>query len=331
MYNSYKSKKKNRKYLKYISALAIILIIFYFGNKYKQYIFFWKYTSSKLSRELDNIIAKPKSERSGKLLDISGVFLDYCLKNQDSAESFLLMGKIYYLLANDKLNKTFTELIIYNKTDNIPEMIKPGFIDAVKYLRKGIALSHSGKTDPEYNILLAKSYYYSGYYDPGFIFSTINNPDPAQINDAEDIRFISIAGIINGNKEYGIEILEKFGKLSDNIKDKFFKAKAYNLAGKYTDAIIKFKEIIEITTDNELKKLGNVNLGVIYFNQSLYKESLVHFINAYILDGNDNNLKIWIGKNYSAMGDRKKAKQIWNEVLASDQSNNEVKKLLGVL
>ena len=57
----------------------------------------------------------------------------------------------------------------------------------------------------------------------------------------------------------------------------------------------------------------------------------MHFINALTIDGRDNTLKIWIGKNYSALGDKKRAKAIWTEVLVSDRTNKEAKKLLGLM
>ena len=92
-----------------------------------------------------------------------------------------------------------------------------------------------------------------------------------------------------------------------------------------------FKNILENCSDKSVTKLANINLGKIYFNQSLYKESLMHFTYALTIDERDNTLKIWIGKNYSALGEKTKAKAIWAEVLASDQTNKEAKELLGLM
>jgi len=66
----------------------------------------------------------------------------------------------------------------------------------------------------------------------------------------------------------------------------------------------------------------------LYYNQSLYNESLAHFSSALAIDERDNELKIWIGKNYSALGNKAKARAVWSEVLAIDSANEEVKKLL---
>ena len=78
-------------------------------------------------------------------------------------------------------------------------------------------------------------------------------------------------------------------------------------------------------------KLVHINLGKIFYNRSLYKESLYHFNQALNIDERDILLKIWIGKNYSALGYKTRAKAIWSEVLVSDSSNQEVKKLLGLM
>jgi len=45
----------------------------------------------------------------------------------------------------------------------------------------------------------------------------------------------------------------------------------------------------------------------------------------------DTTPKIWIGKNYSALGEKDKAKAIWSEVLTTDGTNAEVKRLMGTM
>ena len=99
---------------------------------------------------------------------------------------------------------------------------------------------------------------------------------------------------------------------------------------KYTDAIIAFQKILKTTDDVNVQKLSYSNLGKIYYSQNLYKESLDQF-NAALLLGDDINCKIWVGKNYLAMGMKDQAKVVWSEVLAANGDNEEVKKLLGSL
>jgi len=79
-----------------------------------------------------------------------------------------------------------------------------------------------------------------------------------------------------------------------------------------------------------MKKLIHINLGIVYYNQSLFRESMSHFNSVVEIDPGDINARIWIGKNHYAMGEKDKAKAIWSDVLARDKSNREVQKLLGV-
>jgi len=99
---------------------------------------------------------------------------------------------------------------------------------------------------------------------------------------------------------------------------------------RYTDAIIEFQKILKTTEDPYVQKLSYSNLGRIYYNQNLFKESLDQF-NAALILGDDVNYKIWIGKNYLAMGMKDKAKTILNEALTVNADNEEVKKLLSSL
>lgn len=332
MYYNYKSKKKKRKLIKILLLLPIIFCVYYFGTKYHQYIFFWKYTHNKISNRLNNVLnIRDTEKKKTELGDLEEICSDYCFKNQLSAESFLLLGKIHFYIGEAVLNTTFSDMIINNCTDCVSREAKNEFLNAVRDIRKSMALSRSEKADSETLLILAKSIYYSNYYNTSEIHSILKKIDVEFISNADDIRFLSIINIFNKNEDYGLEILNKYGMISDSIKSRFFLAYAYNLADKYTDSIMSFKNILNNCSDKYVIKLVNLNLGKIYFSQSLFKESLTHFTNALTIDKKDNTLKIWIGKNYSAMGEKTKAKAIWAEVLASDQTNAEAKKLLGLM
>ena len=51
MYDRYKGKNKNKKLRKVIIALILIIATLYFGNRYKRYLMFWKYSMSKLEKK----------------------------------------------------------------------------------------------------------------------------------------------------------------------------------------------------------------------------------------------------------------------------------------
>ncbi len=333
MYYSYKSKRKRKKIFRFLLIILAIAGLYYLGSKYKNYIFFWKYNYNKIYSKLEKISGIDNYKtKIVELQEISRICDDYNTKNQVSAESFLLAGKVHYQIAELNLNKTFSEIIINGYQDFVnDDKIISEFLKAVRNIRKGIALSGYDDLTPEYRLILAKSYFYTGYYNTDVIFSLTKDNNLKEISNTDDIRFLSLINIYNNNKDYGLEILKKYGMVTDNIRGKFFLACAYNLAGKYTDSIMCFKDILGSSRDAKLIKLANINLGRIYFNQSLFKESLYHFTSALKEDGKDNLLKIWIGKNYSALGEKTKARAIWTEVLANDNTNKEAKKLLGLM
>ena len=333
MYYSYKSKRKNKKIYKLLLLVLVISGIGYLGIKYQQYVFFWKYTYNKISSELSKASGIEDLEKKKvKLLEISKICDDYNLKNQASAETYLLAGKAHFLLGEIYLNKTFSEYIISNCADCVSRKARDEFLVVVRNIRKAIALYNSDEIDPEYILIIAEAYYYSDYYDVKNILALTDKIEKVEkLSNVDDIRFLSIIDILNKKEDYGLEILQKYGMVSDSVYGRFFLASAYNLAGKYTDAIMTFKNILDSSSDNSLLKLANINLGKIYFNRSLYRESLEYFTNAIKLDEGDNSSRIWIGKNYAALGERTKARAIWSEVLVSDHTNSEAKKLLGLM
>jgi tetratricopeptide (TPR) repeat protein len=332
MYYSYKSKKKNRKIFKILLLAIAITGIFYFGAKYRQYIFFWKYTYNKISSALkDTSKIEDIEKRKLKLLEISGICDDYNSKNQISAETFLLAGKTHFLLGEIYLNKTFSEYIISNCTDCLDQRAATEFITAIKNIRKAIAIYASDGIEPEYRLIMARSCYYTDYYNTKRIYRLLDKLDNIEtFPNIDDIRFLSIINILNKKEDYGLEILVKYGMVSETMSGRFFLASVYNIAGKYTDSIMSFKNILDNCSDNNLLRLANINLGKIYFSRSLYRESLLHFMNALKIDEKDNSSKIWIGKNYAALGEKTKARAIWADVLVSDQGNMEARKLLGI-
>ncbi len=108
-------------------------------------------------------------------------------------------------------------------------------------------------------------------------------------------------------------------------------ATAERIAGRYTNAIMNYRKVLDSAADDRLKRLVHLNLGKIYYNQSLFAESLTHFSEAMSLDDKDPGVKIWTGKSYAALGFRDKARALWSEVLNADKTNEEARKLLGVL
>ncbi len=163
---------------------------------------------------------------------------------------------------------------------------------------------------------------------PGF-FAVARDIGPVSaLRTVDDVRFCALMYVLAGKTQEGFGILGEHGKTSDTLEGRLFQATLYAISKQYTNAIINYQEVLRKTSDSSVLKLAHINLGKLYYNQSLFNESLGHFTSALSIDERDNQLKIWIGKNYSALGNKAKARAIWSEVLAIDAGNEEVKKLL---
>jgi tetratricopeptide (TPR) repeat protein len=180
--------------------------------------------------------------------------------------------------------------------------------------------------------MFARAAFSTGYYSPGDIFAMLGRGMQVEkADDLENMRFYALLHVLNGRGDEGIKLLHARGKTSDTIEGQLYSAALQCIAKRYTNSIMEYKNILVRTTSGEVLKLVHINLGRIYYTQSLYNESLLHFENALSIDRDDVQSKIWMGKNYSAMGNKLKARAIWSEVLAADASNEEVRRLLKLM
>lgn len=333
MYYSYKTKKRNVKAYRLLLLSVIIISGIFLGYRYKSYIFFWRYNYNKISGKLEAASSITDRDKRRLLLkDIAGICDDYSNENNVSQDAFFISGRAHFELGESYLDNNFSELFITDSLYPVNENAKTEFMLAIKYILKGIALFRSDELNIESRLILLKSAFYTDYYDRDELYNIINTDKETGIDkNEENARLFSIIYIQNGDEDRGLSILNQYGNVTDSITGRLFLAKANQIARRYTEAIIEYKYVLTGSTDNNIAKLANINLGKIYFNQSLYEESLAHFYSALKIDERDNLSKIWVGKNYFAMGEKKKAKAIWAEVLSSDSSNEEAKSLLGLM
>jgi tetratricopeptide (TPR) repeat protein len=334
MYYRYKSKRRNNKIYRVILVALLLAGAAYMGNRYRHYIFFWKYNYTRLERKVDDAAKiAGAGEREERLRGLSRICSDHAADNMYTPEAHLLSGKVHFLLGEAILGQRFSEKLIYDGLPlRISENARKEFLEAIRSIKKGAALTGDGDIDAPARIMLARAAFYTGYYG----YETQNklvgrNPSFGGPGEAEDARFYAILAIQSGKADHGFEILHKHGRVADTVEGQLFVAAAYSIARRYTNAIMEYQKVLRKTSSSEILKLVHMNLGKLYYNQSLYNESLSQFTSALAIDARDLELKIWIGKNYSAMGNKIKAKAVWSEVLAADGSNEEVKKLLNPL
>jgi tetratricopeptide (TPR) repeat protein len=332
MYDRFKTRKRNSGIYKVVVALAVISGVLFVGFRYQRYLTFWKYNQNMLYKKIEaSRHIADRQDRREALIGITDTMDRYKEEHQTDSAAFLMSGEAHYLLGESNLAGTFSELFINDKLGDVSKNAKIEFLRAIKDIKKGSALDN-GALDENFCLLLSKSCYFAGYNTPSEIFRIIQKSgDPVKFNDTENVRFYSVVSIINKKEDFGLKLLSQHGMVRDNIQGLLFYSTAERVAEKYTGAIVSYKNVLAMTTDEKIRKLVHVNLGKIYFKKSLFKESLEQFAIALKIDERDALSKIWIGKNYSAMGQKDKARAIWSEVLTSDGANTEARELLGTM
>ncbi len=332
MYDRYKSKRKNTGIYKFIGIIILIAAAATLAVNYRHYLAFWRYSQSKLEKRIETVkkMKDPVKKREA-LAEFSDLYEKQKHERMIDADLFFLSGEIHYMIGETYLGGSFSELFINDRTGEISKEAMLEFLKTIKDIKKGCALDNDAPED-RYSFILAKAAYYTGFYNSRDIFEMIEKTgDSVKLMDVENIRFYSMANIIHKKEDYGLKFLAQYGMVKDNIQGLLFFATAERVAKKYTGAIVSYKDVLARTSDDSIRKLVHVNLGKIYFNQSLFRESIDQFSLALKIDVKDTTPKIWIGKNYSALGEKDKAKAIWSEVLTTDVTNAEVKHLLGTM
>ncbi len=332
MYYRYKSKKKDRKFLKIFIFCGVAAFIVYGGYNFRSKVMFWKISNNKIVNQINGISLMTDTDKKIEgLKNLAENIEIYKQDNPSDVDSYIYSSRVYYNLGIALSGKSFTEMYLEDMLMQLSPEQKKYFLLSVKNMSKAIALLDGKDSELQDLFILGKSYFFTGYRDNNSIYSMLKNSSAnTDTLSIDDVRFYSHLCLSGGAVDEGLELLDKKGGVEDSVQGKLFKAKALKNSLKYTDAIIAFQKLLKSTDDTYVQKLSYINLGKIYYSQNLYKESLDQF-NAALILGDDINVKIMIGRNYTAMGMKDKAKTVWSEVLAVNADNEEVKKLLGSL
>jgi tetratricopeptide (TPR) repeat protein len=311
-------------------VLVLLSVVLFTAYRYKQYIVFWKYNYNKLEHRINSASSHADPESKLKAIrEVLGVCSEYMNDHPLEPDAYLMAGRAHFDLGEAINGKNLSQMVIQGLprgTGQADADIE--FLEAMRLIKKGIALSDGADYNTGYALMLVKAGYYTGYYSVATAGAMLKDIRPDSLGKLDDTRFYALVSILNGKADDGIRLLHRHGRVADTIEGQLFLASALVLAKQNTNAIMQYQNVLKKTTDSAVLKFVHISLGKLYYNQSLYRESLGYFTNAMNIDHNDNELKIWLGKNYSALGDKIKARALWSEVLASDSSNEEAKKLL---
>ncbi len=334
MYYRYKSRRRNKNIYNITAVLLLAVLLGYGVYRYRHYLFFWRYSMSRLEERIDSAAAiADRTAREARLRDLVKMCGDFADDNMLSGDAHAMLGRAHFNLAECLAGRSFSEKIVY---EGFPWVLRDEerreYTEALRCFRKAAALSGPDNASPSSRFMFARAAFSTGYYSPGDIFTMLGRGIQVErADDPENMRFYALLHVLNGREDEGIKLLQVRGKTSDTIEGQLYSAALQCIAKRYTNSIMEYKNILVRTTSGEVLKLVHINLGRIYYTQSLYNESLIHFENALSIDRDDVQSKIWMGKNYSAMGNKLKARAIWSEVLAADASNEEVRRLLKLM
>jgi tetratricopeptide (TPR) repeat protein len=335
MYYRYKVHKKNKGGVRKVAILVLISAAAYLGYQNRQLLFFWKYTTNTLQKKVESAeMIKDPEKKKESLTAVAASLLRYQGDNPAEVLPFLLSGRVNFSLGEQETGRSFTDLFIHEQYRVMNGEARDHFLKTIICIKKANALLDGEKLAPEYAMILARACFYTGFISESKILSMLNHTGTdknSSFRNAENARFYAVMLILNNRAEEAIKFLNEKGKVDISPGGRMFLAAAENMAKQYTNSIMHYKNILETVNDTEILRLANFNLGKIYYSQSLYKESLFHFTSALDLNKQDISPKIWIGRNYYAMGMKEKARAVWTELLSADKENKELKGLLGIL
>jgi len=333
MYYRYTSRKKGRGLIKVLIIGVSLLAVLFLAYTFRHDLQFWKYTANKIVKRLNAAVnIKDRNKRTAELNDLEEVISHYKMDNMTRPDVYFMSASVRYHLALSRLPGSFSEMVINGQLGKINDAVFRILLEVIKDIRKGDALGDGAPMDVRNSIMLGMSCLLTGYLDNAAILGIIDGPAVLSMaRGVEDVRFLSIVFVLNEKYDRGIELLKERGHVDEGIEGTLFLATVEKMAKQFTISIENFRRAMSLTEDNRIKKLIFISLGTIFYNQSLYKESLDSFMKAHDIDEDDNSLKIWIGRNYFALGDRNRARAIWSDVLAADRHNSEAKKLLGIM
>lgn len=330
MYYRYKSRKKDRRFLKLIIVICLSSAAIYILYSNKNRLMIWKINQNKITSSIDeSAVISDKAQRSVELRKLADELEAYKKENTLDPEAYIMAARLYMRLGLNLDDRSFSEMYIDDSLAGLSRESRSWLMMVIRDTNKAIALYDGKDIEVDDLLSLARAAFLTGYYQNDYIYGLVSPKISQDENvSVENARFYSLLCISSGRVDEGLDYLQKKGAVEESVQGRLFKARALNDAMKYTEAIIAFQAILKTTDDSYVQRTCYLNLGRIYYNQRLYRESLDQYTAAVNISA-DNNCKIWMGRNYLALGDRENAKKILAEAAAADPSNEEVNILLG--
>lgn len=327
MYYRYKSRKRaQRNYETVLIVFAVIAVVFglvYFRN----YLYFWKYNYNRLSKTVTVAErAVDRTQRDQLLQKASATCDDYRNDNPMQSDGYFVSARVQYLLGELASGGSLSGMVI---NENAGEGSKAHFLQAIRYIRKGMSLDTRNVPDDVTCVILAQSCFLTDFCSRAEIMATLAKiRSPKTLPRLDDRRFFGLMTVLNGDPEAGVQFLIENGEIQKDEDGKLFLASAYALAKQYTNAIMEYRALVESARSPDVIKKSQVGLGKVYFRQSLFKESLEQFEGIVKNSPDDAEAKLWSARCYQSLGDKFSAKKICQDILSADPHNGDAQDLI---
>jgi tetratricopeptide (TPR) repeat protein len=307
MYYRYKTRKKNRFFLKFSITALILVTAVYMLYKEHGVLEIWNYSENKVIAKINEINRAPKNVKDEAIKNARSAAEKYSNENPLNPDPCFLLAAVECAAGENELMYDYSGMLVRDDS-SVNDNAKKYFFNAIKLIKKGISLNNSSKIPDDCMIKLAKSYFYTGYYSNEEIYPYINKIDnPLAISSRDDKIFYCIM-LLKEGKDSGLAVLKREIKEND-FYGRIILAGAYQETKQYTNAIVEYKNLLAVLKDEEMLKIVNMNIGRIYFTQSLYKEALSHLQGLVTENETDLKLRVIMEKCYNETGDKINAKK----------------------
>jgi tetratricopeptide (TPR) repeat protein len=324
MYQRYKSKRKYRPLIQtvFMILLSIVFVIIVYSQRDK--IVFWKQDISKLqSKTAEAERFTDYKKRIEFFRALSENIEKGKAQNFFDANTFLLSGRIYFLLGESYLGGSFSELFSEHRIFPINRNARDSFIKALRDINKGIALL-GGTTPADIRAIKIKAEYYLSYRDASKITSSAaaialeNASLPIEL-----ARFCALAVTLDGDRQLALKYLNERGGLGQELESELFLAAFEYYSKMYTPAIMRYRKILSETDNDNFKRTALLGLAQIYYDQSLDREMIEQVVHAHQLFPDDPIVKKWVEKLKSFTNNKPALRKMLDNLIAQNESRIE--------
>ena len=297
MYQRYRSKRRYRPLIQTVFPMLLCIVVAIVAYFQRDKLMFWKQDISKL---------QSKTANADELTDYTKrtEFFRALSENIEKGKSqkffdagtFLLSGKIYFLLGESYLGNSFSELFSKYMLFPIDNRARDSFTMALRDINKGIALL-GGLVPAEIRIIKAKAEYYLSYQDISEIAASVKSVvlDNSSL-PAELARFSAYIVALYDDRQLALKYLNERGALGQDSRSELFLAAFEYYSKMYTSAIMRYKKILAETDNDDFKKTALLGLAQIYYTQSLDREMIEQVALAHEMFPDDSAVKKWVEK-----------------------------------